>query len=400
MHRTIHILLHFLLFFGIVSISLQAQDSAFILVDISGSGPSTGDNRTAIRDNAREIARDIVMARYNATKYDANWKWSSVTDTRLKKIKEGQGKPLITTSNRNCYVMIMPFGERLTYTNFKIEKMDNINQFDPFFSRHYPKRFRDRYTYNDIARAKAAGVAKSPQVNIGSYYLIVISDDLKDTNSKAPKFTAEEQSLLDDYGTATTREEKLATIRYQGEVNNNYNIVISKVNVAKLQIPITPIDTLNVDRKKLTLITPKGTSKKPTEIDITKPLSVSWQCLGCGDSIDFMVKVANLDNKKVKQNRRTRRLNEKFQLEEAGKYKISVRAGNMTKTAYVQVERGGLGDLFVLLLLLAAIIGGIYYFLNQRKERELEEDSHSESTEWSPTSPGTTPIEPPAGDYF
>ena len=368
----------FFLFMGcfLLPLNTWAQSSVFILVDVSQSGPKYGADRVKIRQDAREMAKDIALAKYAPAKYDRDWEWSSTVDSRLKEIKEGRGEPLINTK-KDGYAMVMPFGERPRYRDFQIDKLDDISEFEPFFNRHYPNVFEDMLTYDKIARAKAAGVAKSKQVDINSYYLIVISDELRDTGSKPPRYNSVEQKLLDDYGTASTKELKLATIRYKREDNHNFSLIIAKVNVSNLNIPHTPINPTNVEKKKLRIIKPKGSSKNPTEIDLGKQASVVWQCLGCGDSIQYTVKYTNLDNKKIRSTKRTSGLSQKFDVEEAGKYKITVSGAGLSKSSYLLASRGGGGDLLFILLVLGGLLGGAYFLLNKRREQQLTPTSQN-----------------------
>jgi len=354
----------------LIPLGSWAQSSAFILIDVSASGPKYGKDRVKIRLDAREMAKDIVLGQYKPAKYDRDWKWSNTVPPRFKEIQEGRGKPLIDT-NQDGYVMIMPFGERPRYRDFQIEKLDKISDFEPFFNKHYPIAFKDLYTYDKIARAKAAGVAKSNQVNINSYYLIVISDELRDTGSKPPKYNSVEQNLIDDYGTASTTETKIATIRYSGTENHNFNVVIAKVNVSKLNINPTTINPTNVGKKKLTIIKPKGSSKNPTEIELGKQASVVWQCLGCGDSVRYTVKLTNLDNKKIRSTKRTSGLNQRFDIEETGKYKITIGGAGLSKSTYLIASRGGGGDMLFILLVLAGLFGGAYFMMNKRREQQM-----------------------------
>lgn len=349
----------------ICCLNANGQNNAFVLVDVSGSGPSSA------KSQARDIVRDILNNQYSPGKYDPLWEWSKTLQPPLDPNK-GCTQSMFNFSNST--LMIMPMGSKDRYRDYRITPVASTTDVSAFFSRNYPSTFNDSYSYLEIARAKAAGVARS--AGITSFYQIEVTDALEDTESNQPPYTQDEWDLIQSN---TSSVSYLGEITYNKQnVNNAYRIIFKLVNLNNSSVPKTPIvGGVNVASKELTIIKPGGTAKKPSDQN-PGSVSVAWQCLGCKDSIEFTITIANTTNKKVKPiTRKVKEFNAIFSITEPGTYKVSVSGDGLSaKSTYFKVggESGGSGLLIFLLLALAA--GAAWYFWNKRRNENLERDTN------------------------
>ncbi len=367
--KTLYASLFLLLSFPLL---LSAQSSAFVLVDVSGSGPQ----QNTVREEAKNIARDLCLGKYQSAIYDSKWKWYGKPDPKIKDIIEGKGQAMVDP-NRDGFLMIMPFGKKDRYRKFQIEKVNSATDISNFFDAHYPRVYTDPLTYKEIALAKAASIAKGNQVSIDQYYLIEVSDQLSDTGSKVPLYDQIEKEILADYGSSNAFEVKLATLRYEGS-NKNYQIIIKQVNVKNINVGPSVPGSRNVSKKSLSLIRPEGgTLKKP--IEYKGP--IIWRCLGCDSTLSYKVTAVYRGKKKgVKKISRTvSGTSVNLNYPEPGIYQISVSAEELrSRSAFIKVnarnnnssstsgsEGGCSGFPVVLFFLLVA--GGAYYMLKEPK---------------------------------
>lgn len=382
----------------LLTFHLQAQNSVFVLVDVSGSGVEP-----AIKLQARDIVKDILNGQYTPSKYDPIWKWSPVVQAPLNTQKGTNGPILDVSQNPN--LMIMPFGLPDRYKEFKIGKIDRIpDGVNTFFSNHYPTVFSDAHTYREIAKAKAVGVAKS--IGIDTFYLIEVTDALQDTDSQRANFSPEEWRLIQtNLSTNTT----LGELCYNCNANGKHcRILFSRVILQRgqssniISTPVVP--GTNTTTKEISMVKPTGTLKKPTSIDAQNAV-VIWQCLGCTDSTEFSVSVVNTKDAKIKFNRKTRAFNAKFNLTEPGVYKVSVNGDGIgSKITYFNVgngnsNSGGSGGFLWILVLLFAV-GAVYYLWSrQRSSRTfIKPDNTGGYTGYQP--PSSSKKNEDNGDIF
>lgn len=360
------------------ALSAAAQSSAFVLVDVSGSGPNDMD----IRRDAKQITEDLIQGKYNPSDYMPGWKWSSSASQQIQDYKAGKGKPMIDPS-KDGYLMIMPFGEKNTYRNKQIAKISNLQrELSPFFDAHYPTIYDDNYTYIDLAEAMAASYATSNQIGITEYYLIEVTDNLQDTDSRGPNYTAFEQDVIDRYGTNSIKDVKSGTLRYQGANSSNFQITVGTVTISNSgNSPIKPISpgTQGV-KKNLSLTNPIGGTRKNPKKMSGNSVTVMWKCLGCDSLLTFRAALTPVGNKSKEvrpQTQKTSGSSATFNLDASGVYKVSVSAkGLSSRPAYIEVsgdnlagEGGGCGAFPILLFLILCGVGYFLYTKNQRKER-------------------------------
>lgn len=387
MDRTIPIFIFLLM---LAQTFCLAQGNVFVLVDVSGSGPSVA------KSQARDLVRDIVLAQFDPSKHDPKWKWSNGLQTPLDPQK-GATQPLLDFST-NPTLVIMPMGGKDSYKNYKIAPVASPAEASSFFARYYPPSFNDPYSYLDIARAKAAGVARS--IPITEFYQIEITDALEDTDSKQLPYTQEEWALI---------QSNTSSVTYLGEMTYDqentafaYRIIFKKVQVNN-SIPKTPIvgGGVNVAQKEVNIIKPRGTLKKPTPQN-PGSVSIAWQCYGCKDSTEFTVTVTNTTNRKVRISpQKTRNFSTVLAISEPGIYKVSVAGdGASARSVYFEVKgNSGKGGGFLGFLLLALAAGAVWFFWNKRRNQRIENDPNDYTGGMnSYTPPPSTPVKKPFED--
>lgn len=372
-----------------VGVLAAAQNSVFVLVDVSGSVPEGG---SSIQNDAKQIAIDFCLGRFNSNQY-ADWEWIGPKDPLIEGVISGSNTQPWLDPAKDGYLMIMPLGEKNTYQSYRIERIQQVPAgVNDFFARYYPKKFRDGSTYIRIAEASAASVAKG--MGIASYYMMLITDELSDSGSKDPGYSRTEQELLAAWGTSAAQNIKLATL--QNLTKNTFQISFHKVQIAGISIPSGAPGPGNiVGNKELNLIRPTGTQSNP-ETASNGSVSVMWNCLGCDTTTEFSIKLSPVGVPSERsQTRTTRDRTTRFVVGTNGQYRLTLSAdGFGSKTGFVRVSgiskgpkdggRGeGGGGGFGILLLLALVAGGAYWFFRNRQEKGFRPSSDGHSPEKS-----------------
>lgn len=357
----------FTMIFVFWTTALLGQSSVFVLVDVSGSVPNT----PHFSLTTKSIIRDLCKAKFNPAGYP-DWQWYGVSDPALQSIIKGQGSSLIDPA-KDGLLLVMPVGSKDTYKNFRMVRLSDLAAFDGHFEAFYPSVFKDANTFIEIARARAASLAKSEKIT--SYYLIEVSDQDEDTNRDV-QYDDQEKELIAGYGSSASHELKLGTYWYG---NNQFRIEVKRVNISSINIkPIAP-DSSNVV-KSLSFIKPKGgTSAKPN----SHQGPIAWKCDGCPQNTEFTITARYMGpktgvaplSKKVKGSYQTT-----LSFNEPGVYQLSVSgAGMSAKSAYADIklpkkvgpngpEEGGGCGAFPLLIFLG-VAGGIYFLWKRSKQK-------------------------------
>lgn len=320
--------------------------SAFVLVDVSGSGP-----KPAIRDEAKNIVKDLIQGKFDQTVYK-NWKWT-YQEGVISQIVAGTGSPLIAKDN---FLIMMPFGSKNRYRRHKITAIQDFpNDVITGYDKYYPKRFTDGRTHRDLANAMTASIAAKKQIN--TYYLIEVSDFLNDVKS-TNGYTAKEQAALAAYGSSTVKSIKLGTLFCEESGAKNYQIQIRKVAVSN--IPQNPNPGVNPAQSGLQLVRPKGTKRKPAVIESSN-LTVSWRCLGCPPNTAYRVTLKHLTDRKNTLRQKVQGSSYTFKDLKAGIYRVTVAGNNSSKTGYAEIKNS---SSILPIILFLALLGGGYYIWN------------------------------------
>lgn len=373
-----------------------AQDHVFILVDVSGSRGTD-----PIKTEAKNQVYNLLLGQY----FSNGWTPANVTDKKILDLINSTSKqPLIS---QNSWVCIIPFGNKDTYKKYSIAQNKNhpIN-FQNLFNQNYPSKFNESYTYNQIAQAFTASLAKS--YNINEYYMFVVTDglgDQDDTNSKNNYDSFEENLLLEWNNTSSSIVKNVGAL-----TKSKYYINLRKVNnVRGTTIPTNPgiqppaiIDPTTANA--VITITSPPEAKKGKEHELkSENVNINWTCNNCPQGIRYTVLVSQYDDGKLRETKKDLVVNTAtFKLPD-GKFRITVSSSNYTASSdftCISVSTGGYGWLVFLLLLIAAIGFG-YYFWNKKRQEKIDIFATNKADDiFSKSSGGTTSNNSSNSDYF
>jgi len=356
-----------------------AQNSAFVLVDVSGN-PLVDLYKITLpmRQEAIALARAVITNNFNSS-FNNNWKLPGNTDPRIESIVAGQGRPLIDPGG---FLMIMPFGERNTYTRYQINPIIN---YPSDFDRHwqFPFSYDEQQTFGEIAKARAADVALAPNFNLSKYFLIIIAGKGEDTDSQS--YTPQEQKYLDNYRSAVSVT-SLAVFRYK-DARLDFKVEFAEIDVNRMKTgpggsraPL--ISSRNVSQKILEITTPKGSRAAPGEFSEKDNILVRWRCLGCSDSTRFVVQLSKQEGgERVAPITVFKQFSHSVPPLKAGVYDIKVSGDNLTsQRVYIKIAgAGGWGWLVVLLALAALAAVARYVWTNFLRNREEQEEPANRS---------------------
>ena len=380
-----------------------SQESVFLLVDVSGN-PLAHPNKISekMRQEALHLAKNMMMNCFRPAEFP-DWVLSGITDNQIQAIVDGRGKPLIGTGG---FLMLMPFGDRNAYQDFKINPIENYPEdIERFFQFHFS--YVQQQTYSEIAKAKAADVAA--EAKIDSYFLIVIIGLGEDTNSE--RYTPEELNYLDAYR-SSVQVNSLAIFRYAVDAVD-YKVEISRIDISKMRT-ISPSDDTkgkmirqkNVDRKVLEIISPPGSKDEPYFTETTD-LLVSWRCIGCDENAFYKIIVTDLKAGHTVSHPTTHQMQQNISLQ-PGEYKIVVFGENLrSKPRYVSISAsGGCGNIFWLLILFAVFLVSYLIKKQIRKDQKKYQLEHDFGDASLPAEPGNhgenkanKPDKPERGSY-
>jgi hypothetical protein len=203
-----------------------AQSSVFVMVDVSGN-PLHDNHTMEMRNSARDLVEAIITNNYDSQKF-SDWKFYGIfTDSIVKDIINGKGKPLLT---KDGHLAIMPFGNRRRYLDFKINQIKHYpSDFYQDFRTNYPDSYKDQQTFMHIAEAHLAYIAT--ERNIDKYYLIKVLGKGEDTDYSY-SHSHEEKERHDNYRSAFNIK-GLGLLRYKSN-NIDFRVTISEIDVTRI----------------------------------------------------------------------------------------------------------------------------------------------------------------------
>ncbi|MEM7101690.1 MAG: hypothetical protein AAF502_01090 [Bacteroidota bacterium] len=380
----------FLVFFLLFASGLYAQSGVFILVDVSGSGPSQ-----TIRNEAKAIAQDLVKGKFDAARY-SDWEWLN-SEGIVADIAKGQTKPLMSAGD---YCIMMPFGSKSRYTEYKLMQSNSFpGDFDNFYAANYPRSFRDLVTFREVAQAWTASVAK--EIGVREYFIIEVSDVLNDFGSNPPNYSPQEERAIAEYGSSKAKAAKIGTLKATSGGSKNFQIQVRQVDIKDINPPKVKIDSTNLpgNRRILTLLKPTGSKKKPNVHD-GDSYSVSWNCVGCDANTKAVVSLKDINNSKNRvKSISTAGRSARFKELKSGTYRATVKVGTVSKSGYVKINAGGGGGFFGVILLLALAAGAGYYIWNNYFRNREKTDDRPGNRPSSTTTEKPTNTDSGLGDF-
>jgi hypothetical protein len=342
---------------AVLGLNLNAQQSVFILYDISGNVKSDPYKITkSMRTEARSLAKEVITGKMKS-KY-SNWEYLPGNNSVvINDIFSGKSSsPLL---KKNGYFMIMPFGEHETYKKMKIEEINNYPS-DFYDLYEFPFKHNELSTYGNIASAQAS--MKAMELNINSYTQITIIGKGEDTQSGS--YTSEETAALDFYKTK-------AIITPLGLFRNILKGIDYTIQFSNIKIVDQPPQPPPKHKHKIRLIEPKNSKKsEPLEFDSGQDVFVKWSCIQinppCPESTKWSLIVSQLDGDYRKTFQSGKLKHKKLKLDD-GKYQITLTANNR-KLQDIYVKIGG--SCFLCILIPMIIIGLIAFYLPKYLKRK------------------------------
>ena len=336
------------------------QKDVFVLVDVSGN-PTMNPAYSSISRNERiealDLVKDMILNEFDSMKYPA---WQSF---KLKDIFEqnynSRGNTIVT---QNSILAIIPFGEKNTYKNFKIYELNSPKMdVKTAFNLAHTLTYTDQLTFENLATAKTADIAAA--AGISSYYLIKIVGLGGDQTGSQLLDQNEKKYILNFESAANT--ESLGSLFLKN--NKPYSIVFKKVDIAGFQNQIKKsargtITKSNVEKARIKIIKPTGTTEKPAKFSKSDPVKISWICLGNDPKTKFSVRLTNLQTSKS-ITEKVNGFSTSVNLSQ-GTYRASVSSKGLSssKPEIIRVSGGGGGIWFFVLL---CLVGLVYYLLKK-----------------------------------
>ena len=349
MKRILYLLLLF-----IVAFQVNAQESVFILVDVS---KSVNQNELL---NAKQLVKDILTG---------NPINSSVF------ITDGNVQPSLLRAGSK--IMIMPLGERTTVMNYIPNIVDVNNQAEiiSFIEQNFPVTPRDNWTYISLAKARMAEIAKKK--NINNYKLIFVSDNISDDFGGRPNYSTYEQQLVDGYNTQSNPIREEPGVRIKLISNNAFSVFIQKIDVSGYTPPniggSQSIDSISAPLKIELNNFKGGTSSKPIIHDNNK-LTITWSCKNPPKNAQYKISISPKPDPSFKPILTTG-YSYNLNLDD-GKWRITVSSGSAdfnasSATTTIEINTGG-SYWFLWLLLIAALGGAGYWYWKKTQDDKIK----------------------------
>lgn len=364
---------------------LLAQNSAFVLVDVSGNLLRSDHKITAaMRAEALALAKAIITNTYNGS-FSNRWDLAVNTDPRIASIMSGQGRPLIDPGG---FLMIMPFGARKTCEQLQINRIANYPaDFDKYWTFTSSFSYTQQETFAEIAKARAANAAFS-QIAISKYFMVVIVGLGDDTKSES--YTVQEKKYIADYKSAAYIN-SLAVFSYK-DPNIDFKVEFSEIDVSRIKpgkgSTLPPlIKPGSVSQKFIEIVTPTGKRNAPQEFSEDGKITVQWRCLGCAENTSYKIYITKVEGgERVAPITVLKDFSHTLPTLAAGVYGIKVTGDNLTsQQVYVKVTAAGSWGWLLALLALAAVAALAYYVWKNFFRDKDDDDEQGRSSIFDPT---------------
>ena len=298
-------------------ITIKAQETVFVLVDVSLSikPDELSDAKQALTEvlTGQQLSKAIFVA---GTEKDLNFK-----------LKPNDRLAISTFGSFRTTQNIFPYLTTIKNVNNDVEQILNTVTWMP----------RDKQTYYTLGKAKIAAFAKERRIN--SYRLVIISDNINDDYGKdgRPDYERDDycQKLCTEYGTVSNPVSEAAYIKLKFDSKKEFCLSFSpKVDVDKYTPP--PFQPTN---NGITITTPIK-SKIGNEYELNNgTVTVAWVCKNCPNGTIYQCYVEGYDGTNFSELKDTlSNTSTQFKLQN-GKYRIIVSASGISAdTTYIKVE--------------------------------------------------------------
>lgn len=234
-NKFIQIVLLFILFLSFNTvIKAQGIKDVFILVDVSGTM-----NNKALNSEARSIVKEILTGSIELDDFDG---WTLTSGA--------EGSELIVNPRQliqlDSYINIIPFGDKYRCKNIDTNKkrIDNLNDFEPYFDRTYNFRYNDQLTFLNLLKSYVAGMAQKEDITF--CYVITITDNLIDETGSNP-YSPTEDAVMMAYET-----EKMIKVKNIGIISKTIGDTTCKIYMEKFEqfTGKVSVDSIYTETKK------------------------------------------------------------------------------------------------------------------------------------------------------
>lgn len=332
--------------------NLNAQNNAFVLVDVSGSI-----NNPHVISQARQIITHILGGSLDMTIFP-EWEQLNIADPTIRNILTGNRQPLLGSGSFLC---IMPFGNRDRYRQNRTIRLNQFpDDLNLFMQQNYPVSYSDSYTYIQIAQAYTALLAEMQ--NVYRYYIISVTDDLGDQENTSSQnlFDSQEQALILAWNNPnSSRVTSLGSLK-----SHNFFINFKRVEL------LTSRGGEPLEKPTITLLTYPG-GKQGNELEVRSGMvNLEWNCSNCDPDQKYLVSISSTDGNSGNNIRKTTQSTKYSAALPRGKYKVTVSSANcIPASTYINVVTGGGGFPWLLLLFLMVIAGG--YIVWKKRQNSL-----------------------------
>lgn len=347
----------------IFTLSVNAQNNIFVLVDVSKSVSQ------ADLINAKQALIEVLTSSPLSKAFITQGKQQD-----LVKFKIAQGDKLSISKFGGLQTTLSINPDLTTIQNINAEVNQVLNSI--------PWIPTDQQTYITLAKAKIAEYAENH--NITEYKLYIISDNINDDYGKGGKPNYPDnytQNLAEGYNSSTNPvyEEGYTKLKFSGKAK--FTLSFSpKVDISKFILPggtgtPPPIVDTSSATAAITITSPPEARKGMEHELKSETLNINWTINNRPTGINkYTVIVSQYDGGKYRETKRDLVANTATFKVPDGKFRITVSSSNFPASpayTYVNVSTGGYGwIIFLLILILGAVAG--YYFWNKKRQEKIE----------------------------
>jgi hypothetical protein len=349
-------------FLFLTTVSANAQNNIFVLVDVSLSVKLDELN------NAKQALNEVLTGSQLTRAFVSQ---GSQQDLVNFKIAQGDKLAISKFGSLQTTLAINPNSTTIQNVNADVSQVLNSASWIP----------SDGQTYLTLAKAKIAEYAKNN--NIVKYKLYVISDNIQDDYGKGgkPNYPNDyTRNLAEGYNTSSNPVSESGYTKLKFTANSFFALSFSpNVDVSKYSLPggnnanplQPPISVIGIPSITFTSFADgKNDKPKPTN---SNSFAISWTC-NCPAGTTFNVALTEIDGGKFRDfsKKNIQGNSVKFTDIPSGKFKIVVTALNVKAAfTYIETPSGGYGIvIFLLILIIAGAIG--YYLWNKKRHEKIE----------------------------
>ena len=183
------------------------SNDAFVLVDVSGTMKDANANM-----EAKIIVQEILLGEFDYPKWQTRGWYKNNTEDVI---------PSEKILNQGSHFCIIPFGNRNRVQNYTRHVFQNEDNFNSFYTSHFPKTFNDGWTYLTLAKAYVGSIAITDKIK--KAYVFIYTDG-RPESTKEP-YSNFNQRIVDDLEYAGSNSfKKIGILRKNANNRYHYDI--------------------------------------------------------------------------------------------------------------------------------------------------------------------------------